>query len=233
MPERRQSLCAQRAIADQRPTRTHAIAPFHQPDGNLSGQQFVIRKAAAQFRGGECGGELQAAQRRVEARPILAFQQRRIMPFRHALRHAAHRFGDRFAQMPGEQAGGERPDLFDGGEFIRLTGGGDVVGMGDLTAIIDFAAHQHPRAGAQLRLGEGAEEHQIGESAAIGDGDFCGLAGGLRALDADDIDLQRHHLAGQRIADQAAFAAVEIGFGQMEQQIDHAIPTACLRHQLG
>ena len=75
------------------------------------------------------------------------------------------------------------------------------------------------------------EEHQFGEAGAVGHHDTPRLAVVGRRLDAHHLDRQRDDLAGLRLGDGRALAAIEVRLGEMEQQVDHAIAAGHLGDQ--
>ena len=106
-----------------------------------------------------------------------------------------------------------------------------MVGMHHLPPLVEFPADQQPLADRQLGGGEAVEEHQLGEARGVGHDHPSRLAGGGGLLDAHHLHFQRRNLAGQGGADGRANPAIQIGFGQMVQQVDHPFTAHGAPHQ--
>ena len=228
-----QGLGAQAAIADQWPADPFARPAADQPQGDLAGEQLVIGQPVAYVWVGQGGRHLHDFQRLIEPRPFLPLQQGRVVPFgeiRQQGQCAAHRHGDLARPEPG----GERPDRFDVRQPVRSVGGHHVLGVRNgqpVAVFLDLAGDEQLGAGRRLRLAGELEEHQLGERGAVRDDHLPGLAAVGRRLVADHLHGQRRDLAGLSLGDRRAGAAVEIGFRQVEQQVDHPVSADGARQQ--
>ena len=97
---------------------------------------------------------------------------------------------------------------------------------------IDLAGHDQVRAGGHLRLSREAEEDEVGGAGVVPHDDPPGLAGIGRAFMTHNLHRQGRDGPGPCVPDGRAGGAVEIGVGQMKQQIDDPIPAHGARHQL-
>ena len=139
MAERGQRLRPQRSVAGQRPPGPGQHAPAHQRQRHLPGQQLVIGEAAPRCaRPARVLRRVHGAQRRGESRPLLAPQQRRVVPFRESrgAGRAPRRAGGAGA---GEQAGGQRPDRLDSGSRSAASSGTIWSGWTKLRRSVDLA----------------------------------------------------------------------------------------------
>ncbi len=150
------------------------------------------------------------------------------MPFRER-RDAGEGLGYRGAHLAWEEAGCEGPD----GLHVRDCGaaGADVVrvGHGEAVAeVFELAADQDLRSDGE-RLGPrwlgaaGFEEDEFGEAGAVGDGDAPGLAAVFGLVVADHVHREGCDLAWLGLADGGAAAAVDVAFGEVEQQVEHPL----------
>ena len=98
---------------------------------------------------------------------------------------------------------------------------------------LHLAGDQELGADRHLALAVELEEHQFGETGAVGYHDTPGLAGVGGGLDAHHLDFEGDDLAGLRSGDGGALAAIEVPLGEVEQQVDHAIAAGHLGDQRG
>ncbi len=232
VPERRQRPRPQAPVADQRPARPCPHPPSHQRQRHLPGQQLVIGEPPPRAGRRRRLRRVQGAQRLGETRPALAPQQRRVVPFRQ-FGDAGERLGDRAAQMPGEQAGGERPDRLHVGQPLGVRFRHDMLGVDETAPLIGLAGDHDARAHRQFAVRKATEEGDLGETGAVRHHRAGRLARVGRAVDAHHLDRNRHHPAGRHGAQGHAVAAVDIQFGQVEQQVDHPFPAGGAGDQPG
>ena len=218
---------AQIGLRRQRPPGARAHPPAHQAKRHLIREKFVIRQPRAQPRVRRAVlGHLHAAHCFPERGPVFASQAGRVLPFRQ-FGQQFHRLRDAGGELARPQPGGQRPDRLDRGDLPALGGRNDVIGMRDGHAVLepfDLARDQQMGAGGHLRLAQETEEHQFGDPGPVAHDDPPGLARRGGPFVAHHLDRQRRHRARPRVADQRTGGAVQIGFRQMEQQIDHPLP---------
>ena len=122
----------------------------------MTGEEFVVGETAAQSGVGGGGWGLHAGEGGGESGPGFAAHEGEVVPFRQ-VRHAGDGFGDGAAEMPGEKAGGERPDRLEAGQGGGAVGGGDVVGVDHLAAVVEFAGDQELAADGEFIGGKALE----------------------------------------------------------------------------
>ncbi len=98
---------------------------------------------------------------------------------------------------------------------------------------LHLAGNQELGTDRHLALAVELEEHQFGETGAVGHHDTPGLAGVGGGLDAHHLDFQGDDVAGLGAGDGGALAAIEVQLGEMEQQVDHTIASGDLGDQRG
>ena len=97
-------------IADQSASSACSDPPADDGERDLSGEEFVIGEASAHFwRRDFRRWGLDGFDRFEEGRPLLAFQQRAVVPFGERW-EKGDGLGDAGCQLPRPETGGERPD---------------------------------------------------------------------------------------------------------------------------
>ena len=233
MAEARQGLGAQRAVAGEATARPRAQPASDDRERDLIGQQFVIGEPGPVDPSRHLRWRLDRVQALGEARPFLAPQQRRVVPLgkrrqpRQRLRH-----GVRHLTRP--EAAGQRPHRLDCRQQFGPVGGNHVLRMRHRATAaeqLDLAGHQQLRADRHLAFPIELEKDQIGGPGPVGHHHAPRLARIGRRLDSHHLNCQRDDLARPRLGDCRALAAIQVGFRQVEQQVDHALAAGHLGDQ--
>ena len=180
--EPRQRRRPQRAVATECAAAGGADPPAHQAHGELAREQLVIGEPQAGGARLACvvvGGRLQAPDRRGEAGPALAGEQRRVDPLGDRVGQAGDRGGHRAAHRGLADAGHQRPARL---ECRDARGGGgrlDMVGVGhpQPAAVIGQPARDHHAgAGRELAQALRLEQRELHRAGAVGRDDPPWLA---------------------------------------------------------
>ena len=144
------------------------------------------------------------------------------------------------AHLARPQAGGQAPDRLDRRQPVGLRERQDVVRMRHGEPAVEFlqlAGDQQLRAGRHA-LGAvfggfrvGGEEHQFGEGGVVLHHDAPGLARRRGGFVPHHLDFQGRDGAGLGLRDGRAGAAIHVGFGKVEQQVDHPLAAGRLGDQ--
>ena len=239
MAEGRERLGLQLSRTGQGAAGPAALAAADQGDGDLAGQQFVIGQPTARGLGQGAGGALKAADRGVEGRPLLTPDQGGVGPFgqrAQTVETSIHRPTQALRRQVADQG----PDRLDQRQRVWPFGAQRVQHRPAATAFHHHPPGQEPHRARRQQLldpGQAAIHVADGERPAAGLGLHLDIRspGGFRPRGAerDDLHLQHAILVGGGFFGAGDAAADDDAFGQMQQQVEHALAPRRLRQQLG